>query len=1265
MSDNAQIVADRFASAGVNEDRFVSVVDGEKASHDHDTRFDSPVDVPGQNYGIYADPDDAVVLIDVDDYDDETDDAGLAAINKLQDTFTQESAHGGEHRIYVVTTNDDAPVATVLEDEFGAKNPNPSWGEVRAANQYIVGAGSQLDGCDKDWCDACADAEGGYYTVDVDALIAEINATALVSALRQDPELSAGDDDADHTDSQADEQPASEAGVEDRLETALNESDDETLKALWRGDYSSYGGDRSEAECALAAKLGFWLGGLASGAALEREVARVFDGYVSVDGWGTPDVDKWDERDDDSYRDSVLEAVHRPSEHYEPGSAVSAKTAKELIAEYSDEYDSPDDVPNIFDPDTPVDAADSETGESDRGDVETSLDTVLSLYETEPDRDMEHWEEIWGAVGQLPPETAEEFADRVAEVCDVPEERVTKHAEYAEHETDQGRIVVEDGKTWYLDGHPRRRYELLNFELDVQSTLEVSRGPIRAEIRADLRDGSSFTKSIEPKVFNDKQRFDDEILAESFGTKFNIPNAPSDPYTQDLLDALRTWIHRQDVPHRIGTKHMGYHDGEIALPGRTLTADGWTEEPDHVYLEREIGAERRVSMPDHDDPDRGAVARILETFPKTRDPERLLPVLGWSFAAPLRPALEDFAQSGEFNHLSVVGDTGSGKTATLSYLWRMFGMSGEPFSVDSSNFAQLTTFSSTNSIPLWFDEYKPSDIRDYKIDRFHDRYRKATRGAIAERGNSDQTTTTYKIEAPVVVSGEQQIQGPAERRRTVQTQFRSATTDPGTDTARRFKNLVGKARIEDDQIEIADDAPDPGEHALAYYRWICDVDDAHLRELWYDSLEAAHRRLDELGVAEALDELEIQGIQTVIFGFELMREFAGWVGADTDELPDRDTLDDAIGHVVDRIGVEGTRKSHPDRFIELFGRAAAADEYIERGTHYELVKEGTSNEELRVNLPRTFDAVSKYARDHDISGTDLLNDPTDYRDRFREMADDPSTYATAVRQYTPGVSDCTGIDVAAVVDALEFDRGVLETDERHPDIDHTTAGGDDDGSDDDDGGDDDSDPFSAPVKPIEEIDPDRQLAASVEASLEVGKYNGWNFESNKPDLTVTLDDGTATAQLVIWDRQDVPTELINDDAIIVADRVRIENAKVGEYDDEIQLTVTKKTTVTVTDRPEEPLSAAAETDDTAAETDDSAAATDGGEPTGDSLRALEDAAKQAIINRPNTDSLPRGELAQAVLANTEAADPDRVSKAIDKALERGALVKTPDDMIGT
>ncbi|MFC6823486.1 hypothetical protein ACFQEV_00480, partial [Halopelagius fulvigenes] len=327
--------------------------------------------------------------------------------------------------------------------------------------------------------------------------------------------------------------------------------------------------------------------------------------------------------------------------------------------------------------------------------------------------------------------------------------------------------------------------------------------------------------------------------------------------------------------------------------------------------------------------------------------------------------------------------------------------------------------------PLWFDEYKPSDISSYRLDFFHNLYRKATRGALEVRGNADKTTDEYKIEAPVVVSGEQSIQGPAERRRSVMTQFRTETTDAGTETAEAYKNLVGKARVDGGELELGSDAPDPAEHALAYYRFVTGFDENRLRRLWYDSLEHAHARADALGVVDELDDLEMQGLQTVVFGFTLYHEFAEHVGADTESLPTEEDLNDALEYVVERIGPAGKRKSHTDRFIELFERAVVAG-YLEQGQHYEIVHECTPREQVRINLPRSFDAISKYAKDHDIRSEDLLNAHSDYRDRFRELAEQPGSFVKCTDQYTAGVSQCTGISTLGAMNDLEgFDRASL------------------------------------------------------------------------------------------------------------------------------------------------------------------------------------------------------------------------------------------------
>lgn len=60
-------------------------------------------------------------------------------------------------------------------------------GEVRVWNQYCVGPGSQIekgpDGCDKKWCDRCADADSGYYRIADDRDIAVLKLEEFVEAV--------------------------------------------------------------------------------------------------------------------------------------------------------------------------------------------------------------------------------------------------------------------------------------------------------------------------------------------------------------------------------------------------------------------------------------------------------------------------------------------------------------------------------------------------------------------------------------------------------------------------------------------------------------------------------------------------------------------------------------------------------------------------------------------------------------------------------------------------------------------------------------------------------------------------------------------------------------------------------------------------------------------------------------------------------------------------------------------------------------------------
>jgi putative DNA primase/helicase len=189
MSDNSPSVnrarfTVRLREAGLGTERFIDVEDGTKTSNDHTQREPDSENLSG-NYGVYPGRGGGdggyLIDIDVDDYN-EVDELALSELNALPDTFGVESPHGGDHRYYAV--DGDPPAA--MKEEFGIRNPVPTWGEIRIENGYVVGPGSELDGCSKEWCDECEKPESGQYRISANRPIAEIDIDDLVEVVSAD-----------------------------------------------------------------------------------------------------------------------------------------------------------------------------------------------------------------------------------------------------------------------------------------------------------------------------------------------------------------------------------------------------------------------------------------------------------------------------------------------------------------------------------------------------------------------------------------------------------------------------------------------------------------------------------------------------------------------------------------------------------------------------------------------------------------------------------------------------------------------------------------------------------------------------------------------------------------------------------------------------------------------------------------------------------------------------------------------------------------------
>ncbi|PSP37334.1 hypothetical protein BRC71_10160 [Halobacteriales archaeon QH_7_65_31] len=241
----AYAVAKRLEQENLNTKRYVGLESGSKiCRYDHTDpkeRYDDP---PEANYGVYAG--EGLVLIDIDSYRDSAEIP--ETISCLPSTLTVSSPHKGEHRYYQI---DEEP-----------QNIQKSWGEIRAENQYVVGPGSELTSCKKDWHD-CSEPQEGLYVVESDEPIASITRSQiqpLLSSTEHDSELGQRPSSPSKVEERP-EFPAVEYDPINRLTRAIqNFAWGDKLGDLWEGNYEAagFGRDRSRAEFSLCYYLG-WL----------------------------------------------------------------------------------------------------------------------------------------------------------------------------------------------------------------------------------------------------------------------------------------------------------------------------------------------------------------------------------------------------------------------------------------------------------------------------------------------------------------------------------------------------------------------------------------------------------------------------------------------------------------------------------------------------------------------------------------------------------------------------------------------------------------------------------------------------------------------------------------------------------------------------------------------------------------------------------------------------------------------------------------------
>ncbi|QLH78001.1 DUF927 domain-containing protein [Halosimplex rubrum] len=506
----------------------------------------------------------------------------------------------------------------------------------------------------------------------------------------------------------------------------------------------------------------------------------------------------------------------------------------------------------------------------------------------------------------------------------------------------------------------KRFVQITNFQIEVKSYLEDEHED-EDRIVIDVVPATpeeTYEVVAQPSDFADTRKFRNNVCT---GRTTIFSGG------QNELNDLKIIAGMQDAPSRERVTTIGIHDAEVVTPRGVYDEGGEVEEPSHEYERVGNSVEQDWTVESIGEFDNDEVAKILKLLPQIRNKERWLPVIGYYYASVHSAEIRDI--EGEFPLLNITGETGSGKTTSTETCSQCFGLRSV-HKIDSTDYVLMREMSATNCVPIPFDEYKPSDYSDGDMSQFHRRLRNVTRGAIEARGNASGSDDVYQHSSPVTVIGESEIQGNAERRRSIRTTFK--------------KDVREDPEVQESFTKIQQ--YDLEEHARAVYAYA--VRDGVIDEI-EQSWRVCDNRIAQLVDTAEIDGLEFTALQATWYGLGLYEMLCDEFGIQPSIT--QSEKEEAIQYIAGKMGDE-ERTSHVDQWFSIASTLARRG-MLDHEKDY--IFQDDKNE-LRIKLTEVHHKIRKYVRDHDLD-YDVLSSEKDYQKRIKEMSESNESY---IKEYS-------------------------------------------------------------------------------------------------------------------------------------------------------------------------------------------------------------------------------------------------------------------------
>lgn len=327
--------------------------------------------------------------------------------------------------------------------------------------------------------------------------------------------------------------------------------------------------------------------------------------------------------------------------------------------------------------------------------------------------------------------------------------------------------------------------------------------------------------------------------------------------------------------------------------------------------------------------------------------ERTVNILGWVGACFLKERLRQ--RKIKLSHLVIAGGAGSGKSETLEKIIQpIFGLQGSGIGCSGiTKFSTLKSTSSTNLLPVIFEEYKPHKLSKVELDLISGTLRSTYDYQTSQRGRADQSVVNYLRRSPICLVGESSFDETAIKERIVDVQF--AKSDRTAEHTKSYRNLskhelrlngLGKALL-----MLVMNMPDDA----------------------VDSLIQKSRVFEKLD----FETRTILGMSNVYLGILLIKELYESFGLDfwgEAGISDKLVQDSIINNTYNSLDGSSKVNSAVDLIIQTFDTMALKNR-IRKDYDYTV---NQSNGELCLRLNLIYDEFTKYVREFNVSDVEVL-----------------------------------------------------------------------------------------------------------------------------------------------------------------------------------------------------------------------------------------------------------------------------------------------------